>query len=103
LVMEDIRKVYDGAVALSVDYMVFNVTKKDIKVRMAVIDEDVWPMPSVTKKLPADPNDRIGFSDYIIDGKELFPDVLRRIYSDVNKEYGTSIKPEEQHKGLKPE
>ncbi len=103
LVMEDIRKVYDGEVALSVDYMVFNVTKKDIKVRMAVIDEDVWPMPSVTKKLPADPKDRIGFSDYIIDGKELFPDVLRRIYSDVNKEYGTNIKPEEQHKGLKPE
>ena len=103
VVMEQIRKVYDGDVALAVDYMVFNVTKDETKVRMAVIDEDVWPMPSVTEKLPANPADRIGFSDYIVGGKELFPDVLRQIYSEVNETYGTDIKPEEQHKGLEPE
>ncbi len=103
LVMEQIRKVYDGEVALAVDYMVFNVTKDETRVRMAVINEDVWPMPSVTEKLPANPADRIGFSDYVIDGKVLFPDVLRQIYSEVNETYGTDIKPEEQHKGLEPE
>ena len=55
-----VRKTYDGPLALAVDYMVFNVTKDDIKVRMAVINEDVWPLPSVTPKLPADPSQRIG-------------------------------------------
>ena len=49
--------------------MVFNVTKKDIRVRMAAYDEDIWPLPSVTKKESADPKDRVGFSDYITGGK----------------------------------
>ena len=35
--------------------MVFNVTKDDSRVRMAAIDEDIWPQTSVTEKLPADP------------------------------------------------
>jgi hypothetical protein len=25
------------------DYMVFNVTKEDIRVRMAAVDEEIWP------------------------------------------------------------
>ena len=99
-VMEEIRKVYDGEVALAVDYMVFNVTKNDIRVRMAVINEDIWPMPSVTDKLPADPDDRVGFSEYLIKGKELFPELLDSIYSDVNEKYGTDIQPEDHHEGL---
>lgn len=99
-VMAEIRKVYSGDVSLAVDYMVYNVTKDDIKVRMAVINEDIWPMPSVTEKLPADPADRVGFSDFLIEGKELFPDLLRSIYADVNQEYGSDIKPEDHHEGL---
>ena len=52
---------------MATDYMVFNVTRDDIRVRMAVHDEDIWPLPSITEKLPADPNDKVGFSDYISD------------------------------------
>ena len=40
-VMAEVRKTYDGPLALATDYMVFNVTKDDIKVRMAVVDEDI--------------------------------------------------------------
>jgi ribonuclease Z len=98
--MEEIRKVYDGEVSLSVDYMVWNVTKDKIRTRMAIINEDIWPMPSVTEKLPANPDERIGFSDYIIKGKEMFPEVLEQIYSDVNEKYGTDFKPEDHHEGL---
>lgn len=97
LVMNDIRKTYDGPVSLAVDYMVWNVTKDDIRTRMAVINHEVWPMPSVTEKLPADPNDRIGFSEYITEGEEKFPDVLRAIYDDINERYGTDYKPEDHH------
>ena len=88
-----VRMTYDGPLALAVDYMVFNVTKDDIKVRMAVINEDAWPLPSVTAKLPADPKERIGFSDFIKSGREVFADVIKRAYEETNKEFGTDVAP----------
>jgi ribonuclease Z len=89
-VREAIRQTYDGPLAISVDYMVFNVTKNDIRVRMAVHDEDIWPLPSITEKLPADPNDKVGFSDFIESGRVVYTDVLEQVYSDANELYGTN-------------
>ncbi len=91
-IMSEIHQTYDGPVELAVDYMVFNVTKDDIKVRMSAIDEDVWPLPSVTKKLPADPKDRIGFSDYIMGGRVVYKDVIKFYYDQTNKMFGTDYK-----------
>jgi ribonuclease Z len=91
-VLDGIRETYDGPLAVSVDYMVFNVKKgEDVRVRMAAIDEDIWPQPSITEKLPADPNDRVGFSDFISGGKVVYQDVLEKIYGDANEEFGTDI------------
>ena len=92
-IMSEIRRTYDGPVELAVDYMVFNVTKDDIKVRMAAIDEDIWPLPSVTKKLSADPKDRIGFSDFIMSGRVVYKDVIKFYYDQTNKMFGTDFKP----------
>jgi ribonuclease Z len=86
-----VRTTYDGPLALAVDYMVFNITKDDIRVRMAVIDEDIWPQPAVGKKLPPDASKRIGFSKYITSGRVPYKDVVDRIYKDINKKYGTNI------------
>ena len=47
-IMDDVRKVYDGPLALARDLMVINVTKDDIVVRMAIVDEYVLP-PDVTQ------------------------------------------------------
>jgi len=93
VVLADIRKTYDGPLALATDYMVFNVTKDDIRVRMAAIDEDIWPQPATQPKLPPDFSKRIGFSDEIISGRVPFPEVVRAIYDDINARYGTSAKP----------
>jgi ribonuclease Z len=92
-IIEEIRKTYDGPVELSVDYMVFNVTKKDIKVRMSAIDEDVWPLPSITEKLPADPKDRIGFTDFLMEGRVVYSDVIKFYYDQTNKMFGTNFAP----------
>jgi ribonuclease Z len=92
-VMQQIRKTYDGPLALATDLMVFNVTKDDIKVRMAVIDEDIWPMPSITETLPADPKERIGFSDFIVGGRVAFQEVVNEVYAETNKELGTNVPP----------
>jgi ribonuclease Z len=88
-----VRQTYAGPLALAVDYMVFNITKNKIRVRMAKINEDVWPLPSVTEKLSADPSKRIGFSDYITSGREVFSDVIKAIYDETNKLFGSNEQP----------
>jgi ribonuclease Z len=44
-IFDGVRTTYDGPLSLSEDYMLWNITKDDIRVRMAAIDEDVWPPP----------------------------------------------------------
>ena len=90
-VLAAVRSTYDGPLALATDYMVFNVTKKEIKVRMAVHDEDIWPLPALSKKEEPDASKRAGFSDFIKSGRVNYKEVVDKIYSDINKEYGTNI------------
>jgi ribonuclease Z len=93
-VLADIRQTYDGPLALATDYMVFNVTRDDIRVRMAAIDEDIYPQPAASgPKLPPDASKRVGFTKFISDGRVIFKDVLSEIYDRVNKEYGSDEQP----------
>ena len=73
------------------DYMVFNITKDDIRVRMAITNDDVWPLPSITETLPADPSERVGFTQFLIDGREVFTDVVQAIYDETNEQFGTDV------------
>ena len=93
IVLADIRETYDGALSLAIDYMVWNVTKEKITTRMAAIDEDIWPQPSVLGVQRPDQSKRIGFSKYIWDGRVNYPEILKNIYDKINKEYGTDIAP----------
>jgi ribonuclease Z len=92
-IIEEVRSTYDGPFELAVDYMVFNVTKDSIRVRMAAVDEDIWPLPSVTKKLAANPADRIGFSDFVTSGRVVFEDVIKFYYDQTNQMFGTDFEP----------
>jgi ribonuclease Z len=92
-ILEQARQTYDGPLELATDYMVINVTKDDIRTRMAVIDEDIWPQPAVGKKLPPDASKRIGFSDFITGGRVVFKDVIEKIYKEINDKYGSNVKP----------
>ncbi len=56
-----IRTAYDGPLSLSEDYMVWNITKDDIRVRMAKVDEDVWPPPASGKPQVPDPSLRVPY------------------------------------------
>ncbi len=94
-VLREVRSVYDGPLALATDYMVFNVTKKDIRTRMASVDENIWPPPATQPKLPPDFSKRIGFSQEIISGRTVFKDIVQTIYDDINETYGTDVKPPE--------
>ena len=94
-IMKEIRQTYDGPVELAIDYMVFNVTKDDIKVRMASIDEAVWPQPSIYPTLAADPSKRVGFSKYVLGGRVVFKDVIKFYYDQTNQMFGTEYTPPE--------
>lgn len=48
---------------------------------------------SVSEKLPVDQSQRIGFSDFINSGRVVYKDVIKNIYSQTNKKFGTEIKP----------
>ncbi len=93
-IRERIRKFYKGPLAISLDYMVFNITKDNIRVRMSDVDTEVWPTPATREKegpkmlqlLP------------LITGPSRqtvlpMPEVIHPIYDEVNKAYGTDYKP----------
>jgi ribonuclease Z len=92
-VRERIRKTYSGPLALALDYMVFNVTKDDIRVRMSAIDEEVWPSPALKQKNPPDTSKLIPFSEFTKSGALPLPEVVGPIFDEINEKYGTKVEP----------
>ncbi|MGH8633046.1 MAG: guanitoxin biosynthesis MBL fold metallo-hydrolase GntH, partial [Burkholderiales bacterium] len=97
--MAEIRKTYDGPVALAQDYMVFNITKKNILVRMSAINPEVWPQPAQRPKEPPKGH-MLGFSEFINSGRVLYLPTLRDVWAEANREFGTDYKPLEVAKQL---
>ncbi|MGI9568802.1 MAG: guanitoxin biosynthesis MBL fold metallo-hydrolase GntH, partial [Desulfobulbia bacterium] len=93
-IFEGIRSSYDGPLSLSEDYMVWNITKDNIRVRMARIDDDVWPPPATDKPQLPNPNERIPYSDMIDGGRYNVKDVIQPVYDEINKKYGINEKQE---------
>jgi ribonuclease Z len=97
-IFERIRTTYDGPLSLAEDFMVWNVTKDEIRVRMAVVEERTWAPPSATPPNPPDMNDRnaiserlgweVGYSDFISNGVWDVDDVLRPIYEEASRMVG---------------
>jgi ribonuclease Z len=88
-----VRKTYDGPLDLAVDYMVWNVTKDEFRVRMSAIDEEIWPSPPLKKKIAPDTGSAIAFSDFTKSGALAFPEVTGPIFDEINEKYGTDVKP----------
>ncbi len=96
-----IRKTYDGPLSLAEDFMVWNVTKKGIRERMAAVEEATWSPPTTRPNIAPAPDDRakfaemkklpaeaIGYSDFIAGGKMNMDDVLRPIYQEASQAVG---------------
>jgi len=87
------RKTYDGPLDLALDYMVWNVTKDDIRVRMSAVDHEVWPSPALKKKIAPDTKSAVAFSKFTISGVIPMPEVVGPIFDEINEKYGTKIEP----------
>ena len=98
-----IRTTYDGPLSLAEDFMVWNITKDDIEVRMAVVEEATWAPPLAGAPQPpggdADrqafseevgvPVDALGYSDFIIGGRwGEVDEVLRGVYEEASEALG---------------
>jgi ribonuclease Z len=94
LVLADIRKTYDGPLDLAQDFMVWNVTKEEIRTRMAVPNHESFPAPAQREKQPPDSMAILKFSDTTIMSIE--PEsaaVTNAQIEEFNKLNGTDIKP----------
>jgi ribonuclease Z len=102
-VNDRIRTTYDGPLSLAEDFMVWNITKDDIRVRMAVVEEATWAPPLAgVPQLPGGDADRMNFSeaygvpmeallysDFIIEGRwSEVDDALRGVYREASDAVG---------------
>ena len=80
------------------DFMVWNITKDDIRVRMAVTEERTWAPPTTRPAIPPKMSDRtdmekqlgvkLEFSDFTKSGFWDVDDVLRPIYQEASEAVG---------------
>jgi ribonuclease Z len=68
-IMDGVRAVYDGPLAIARDLMVINVTREHIEVRMATVDEYVLPPDVTPAYIQAPRTDRKSPSQAVLDGK----------------------------------
>ena len=87
-VLERIRTTYDGPLSLAEDYVTWNVTKVDIRVRKAVIDHESWNPPAAYPPEPVLASDRVGYSPEIEAGRWNVDDVIRPIYEEASEAVG---------------
>jgi len=94
-----IRTTYDGPLSLAEDFMVWNITKDEIRVRMAIVDGHTWAPPLASKpELPQKGDTEkyskemnldmksMGYSDFIKQGKWAGVDEANRgIYEETSK------------------
>jgi ribonuclease Z len=87
-VLERIRGTYDGPLSLAADYVTWNVTKDDIRVRKGVIDHESWNPPAAFPPEPVKAEDLVGYSPEIEAGRWNVDDVIRPIYEEAEKALG---------------
>jgi ribonuclease Z len=68
-IMDGVRAVYDGPLAIARDLMVINVTKDTMEVRMAVVDDYVLPPDVTPAYIKAPRTDEKSPSEAILKGK----------------------------------
>ena len=95
---ERIRSTYDGPLSLAEDFMVWNITKDEIRVRLAATEEHTWVPPLSEPPIPPGADDRrtfaenqgipaeaVGYTDFIAEGRWNVDDALRPIYEQASE------------------
>ena len=88
-----IRSTYDGPLSMADDYMVWNVTQDDIRVREAHVNPNVWPPPKAYRSPDID-HSLMQFVSPEISSRKLVEafGVDQAIYDRINAAYGTDFR-----------
>jgi ribonuclease Z len=88
-----VRTTYDGPLTMADDYIVWNVTKDDIKVREVVVNPNAWPAAGVFDIPPMDPSAAADIrpSDWTQSQALDVTDVDQVIYDRINEKYDLNV------------
>ena len=92
-VVSAVRKVYDGPVDFAVDGMTWNVTKDGVRTRVAMLNSQPYPPPSVVERQQAAPGgEKYETPSWILEGYAwgTLP-VMDEVMKDFNEEFGTNL------------
>ena len=91
-VMDGVRQTYSGPVDFAEDFMVWNVSKDEIRTRLGVPNPNNYPNPPLEEKQIVEGGDRYETPAWIMEGlePEVLP-VIQQIYDEFNAEVGTDI------------
>ncbi|MDJ0851204.1 MAG: guanitoxin biosynthesis MBL fold metallo-hydrolase GntH [Myxococcota bacterium] len=89
-VYEAIRQTYDGPLSLATDMMVWNVTKDEIKVRMAEATESAYSVAGPRTVPPPEPgvDPLMYYSKETLNGRWNVDDVQKEMVDEFKKKYG---------------
>ncbi len=94
VVLEAIRETYDGPLNLSTDFMTWNVTKDEIRTRMAIPNEERYPEPAQSAFQRNTEAEEYTYTETTLDGYE--PEtaaVINKLLDAFNEKFGTDVKP----------
>ena len=93
-VVTAVRLNYDGPVDFAVDGMVWNVTKEGVRTRVAVLNTQPYPPPSVVERQQEAPGgEKYETPEWVMQGYEweTLP-VMDKVHEDFNQKFGTDFK-----------
>jgi ribonuclease Z len=91
-VRDGIRETYDGPLDLATDFMVWNVTKDEIRTRMAVPNHESFAAPVQRAKQPP-PNPYVMTRFSVLGVEPESAAVTNAVIAKYNDEYGLAVKP----------
>jgi len=86
-----VRETYSGPLSMATDRMVWNITKDNIKVRMAVLTEDAWAVRGANKPPKRTEPPTSEFTEAILKGRWNVEDVQGKMIEEYAKEHDLDV------------
>jgi ribonuclease Z len=92
-VVSAVRQTYAGPVDFAVDGMTWNITKDGVRTRVAMLNSQPYPPPSVVERVQASPGGEVYETpEWIMQGFEWEAlDVMDEVHDEFNEQYGTDF------------
>ena len=93
-VYDEIRETYQGPLTMSTDLIVFNITKDQVRVREAIVNDSTWPAPPTSEPEEPDHSKLTPRSAFINGGRrsDLVEQVVGPQVEDFKKRRGVNTK-----------